>query len=140
MRVPVLHLTCADTGFFVSVTGRGGRGGVEGPGPFYRKSSNNNFFRQHFPFSGGREGGGGVVQMLLSKETYGTCDFPGGEGSPDPYPLSGSAHGGCTIILYGFTRHIRTGYIHSDISKASPKDYFRDVFRVHFFFRRTASL
>ena len=71
--------------------------------------------------------------MLLAKETYGTCDFPGGEGSPDPYPLSGSAHGGCTIILYGFTRHIRTGYIHSDISRASPKHYFRDVFRVHFF-------
>ena len=59
---------------------------------------NYNFLRlqrvpvQHFPevfnfFQGGGEGGGGV-QMLISVETYITCDFPGGGGGGGltPYP------------------------------------------------------
>ena len=38
-------------------------------------------------FQGGSNffpGGGGGVQMLISIETHITCDFPGGEGGPDP--------------------------------------------------------
>ena len=36
---------------------------------------------QHFPGGGG---GGGGVQMLISIETYRTCDFPGGSGPLSP--------------------------------------------------------
>ena len=38
---------------------------------------------QHFPGGGGVQlfpGGGGGFQMLISKETHTTCDFPGGWG------------------------------------------------------------
>ena len=38
--------------------------------------------------------GGGGVQILISIETYITCDFSGGEGGgPDHLSLSGFAHG-----------------------------------------------
>ena len=33
---------------------------------------------------GGGGGGGGGVQMLISIETYRTCDFPGGSGPLSP--------------------------------------------------------
>ena len=51
---------------------------------------------QHFPgcgvqlFPGGGGGGGGRVQILISMETYRTCDFP--LSVQNPYPPSGSAH------------------------------------------------
>ena len=39
-------------------------------------------------------GGGGGVQILISIETYITCDFSGGGGGgPDHLSLSGFAHG-----------------------------------------------
>ena len=43
-----------------------------------------------FFFGGG--GGWGGVQILISIETYITCDFSGG-GGPDHLSLSGFAHG-----------------------------------------------
>ena len=45
---------------------------------------------------GGGGGGGGGVQILISIETYITCDFSGGGGGgggPDHLSLSGFAHG-----------------------------------------------
>ena len=41
---------------------------------------------------------GGGVQMLISIETYKTCDFPGG--SRPPIPASGSGHAvvGYTVV------------------------------------------
>ena len=36
---------------------------------------------------------GGGVQILISIETYITCDFSGGGGGPDHLSLSGFAHG-----------------------------------------------
>ena len=44
-----------------------------------------------FFFGGG--GGVGGVQILISIETYITCDFSGGGGGPDHLSLSGFAHG-----------------------------------------------
>ena len=44
-----------------------------------------------FFFWGG--GGWGGVQILISIETYITCDFSGGGGGPDHLSLSGFAHG-----------------------------------------------
>ena len=44
-----------------------------------------------FFFFGG--GGLGGVQILISIETYITCDFSGGGGGPDHLSLSGFAHG-----------------------------------------------
>ena len=38
-------------------------------------------------------GRGGGVQILISIETYITCDFSGGGGGPDHLSLSGFAHG-----------------------------------------------
>ena len=38
-------------------------------------------------------GGGLGVQILISIETYITCDFSGGGGSPDHLSLSGFGHG-----------------------------------------------
>ena len=43
-------------------------------------------------FWGGGSWGGGV-QILISIETYITCDFSGGGGGPDHLSLSGFAHG-----------------------------------------------
>ena len=37
--------------------------------------------------------GGGGVQILISIETYITCDFSGEGGGPDHLSLSGFAHG-----------------------------------------------
>ena len=44
-----------------------------------------------FFFFGG--GGGWGVQILISIETYITCDFSGGGGGPDHQSLSGFGHG-----------------------------------------------
>ena len=54
-------------------------------------------FYYYFFFLGGGGGGlggvgGGGVQILISIETYITCDFSGG-GGPDHLSLSGFAHG-----------------------------------------------
>ena len=50
-------------------------------------------FLLFFYFFFGGEGGWGV-QILISIETYITCDFSGGgEGGPDHLSLSGFAHG-----------------------------------------------
>ena len=38
-------------------------------------------------------GGFGGMQILISIETYITCDFSGGGGGPDHLFLSGFAHG-----------------------------------------------
>ena len=46
----------------------------------------------YFFFLGGGGGLGGV-QILISIETYITCDFSGGGGGPDHLSLSGFAHG-----------------------------------------------
>ena len=46
-----------------------------------------------FFFFGGGGGVGGGVQILISIETYITCDFSGGGGGPDHLSLSGFAHG-----------------------------------------------
>ena len=50
-----------------------------------------------FFFLGGGGGGGWGVQILISIETYITCDFSGGGGGggggPDHLSLSGFAHG-----------------------------------------------
>ena len=51
-----------------------------------------------FFFFGGGGGGWGGVQILISIETYITCDFSGGGGGgggggPDHLSLSGFAHG-----------------------------------------------
>ena len=47
-----------------------------------------------FFFWGGGGGGWGGVQILISIETYITCDFSGGGGGgPDHLSLSGFAHG-----------------------------------------------
>ena len=45
----------------------------------------------YFFFFGG--GGFGGMQILISIETYITCDFSGGGGGPDHLFLSGFAHG-----------------------------------------------
>ena len=53
-----------------------------------------NFLLLFFFFGGGGVGGG--VQILISIETYITCDFSGGGGGgggPDHLSLSGFAHG-----------------------------------------------
>ena len=62
-------------------------------------------FKRVEPFIGGGGGatfflffvfwrGGGLgVQILISIETYITCDFSGGGGGPDHLSLSGFAHG-----------------------------------------------
>ena len=44
-------------------------------------------------FFWGGGGGGWGVQILISIETYITCDFSGGGGSPDHQSLSGFGHG-----------------------------------------------
>ena len=49
-----------------------------------------NFLLLLFFFGGGGVGG---VQILISIETYITCDFSGGGGGPDHLSLSGFAHG-----------------------------------------------
>ena len=59
----------------------GGGGGGGGGATFY----------YYFFFWGG--GGLGGVQILISIETYITCDFSGGGGGPDHLSLSGFAHG-----------------------------------------------
>ena len=46
----------------------------------------------YFFLGGGGGVGGGGVQILISIETYITCDFSGG-GGPDHLSLSGFAHG-----------------------------------------------
>ena len=46
----------------------------------------------YFFWGVGVGGGGGGVQILISIETYITCDFSGG-GGPDHLSLSGFAHG-----------------------------------------------
>ena len=54
------------------------------------------FFFFFFFFLGGGGGWGGGVQILISIETYITCDFSGGGGGgggPDHLSLSGFAHG-----------------------------------------------
>ena len=61
------------------IGGGGGGGGVGGATFYY-----------YFFFWGG--GGLGGVQILISIETYITCDFSGG-GGPDHLSLSGFAHG-----------------------------------------------
>ena len=45
----------------------------------------------YFFFLGG--GGFGGMQILISIETYITCDFSGGGGGPDHLFLSGFVHG-----------------------------------------------
>ena len=50
------------------------------------------FYFLFFFFLGGGGWGGGV-QILISIETYITCDFSGGGGGPDHLSLSGFAHG-----------------------------------------------
>ena len=63
--------------------GGGGGGGGGGGATFYY---------YYFFFWGG--GGGLGVQILISIETYITCDFSGGGGgSPDHLSLSGFGHG-----------------------------------------------
>ena len=49
------------------------------------------FYYYFFFFGGGGVGGG--VQILISIETYITCDFSGGGGGPDHLSISGFAHG-----------------------------------------------
>ena len=63
----------------------GGWGGVGG--------CNFLLFIFYFFFFGGGGGGGWGVQILISIETYITCDFSGGGGGPDHLSLSGFAHG-----------------------------------------------
>ena len=58
-----------------------GGGGGGGGATFY-----------YYFFWGGGGGGVGGVQILISIETYITCDFSGG-GGPDHLSLSGFAHG-----------------------------------------------
>ena len=60
------------------------RGGGGGGVTFY--------YYYFFYFLGGGEGGWGV-QIFISIETYITCDFSGGGGSPDHLSLSGFGHG-----------------------------------------------
>ena len=45
------------------------------------------FYYYLFIFFGGGGGVGGGVQILISIETYITCDFSGGGGSGPPIPL-----------------------------------------------------
>ena len=63
---------------------RGGGGGGGGGGVQL-------FIIIFFFFLGG--GGGVGVQILISIETYITCDFSGGRGGPDHQSLSGFGHG-----------------------------------------------
>ena len=58
----------------------------------YRGGGGCNFLFIFFFFGGGGVLGGGGVQILISIETYITCDFSGG-GGPDHLSLSGFAHG-----------------------------------------------
>ena len=53
------------------------------------------YYYYYFFFFGGGGGGGwgGGVKILISIETYITCDFSGGGGGPDHLSLSGFAHG-----------------------------------------------
>ena len=50
---------------------------------------------------------GGGVQILISIETYITCDFSGGGGGPDHLSLSGFAHGyeisNCPLPCHGLS-------------------------------------
>ena len=64
---------------------RGGGGGGGGATFYY-------YYFFIFFFLGGGGGGGWGVQILISIETYITCDFSGG-GGPDHLSLSGFAHG-----------------------------------------------
>ena len=48
------------------------------------------YYYYYFFFWGGGVGG---MQILISIETYITCDFSGGGGGPDHLFLSGFAHG-----------------------------------------------
>ena len=52
--------------------------------------------------------GGGGLQMLISVETYITCDFQGRWEGADPYSPSGYVHvGRCkNIRVYGLFLHI----------------------------------
>ena len=50
------------------------------------------FYYHYFFFFGGGGGLGGM-QILISIETYITCDFLGGGGGPDHLFLYGFAHG-----------------------------------------------
>ena len=50
--------------------------------------------------------------MLISIETHRTCDFPGGEGGPDPLPTSGSVHAnsvGIHMLLVKFSMTLKIG-------------------------------
>ena len=52
------------------------------------------YYYYFFFFLGGGGGGFGGMQILISIETYITCDFSGvGGGGPDHLFLSGFAHG-----------------------------------------------
>ena len=51
------------------------------------------FFFFFFFFFWGGGGGGWGMQILISIETYITCDFSGGGGIRTTYSLSGFAHG-----------------------------------------------
>ena len=52
-------------------------------------------------------GGGWGMQILISIETYITCDFSGGGGGPDHLFLSGFAHGqeisNCPLPCHGLS-------------------------------------
>ena len=61
-------------------------GGGGGGATFY-------YYYYYFFFWGGGGGGVGGMQILISIETYITCDFSGGGGGPDHLFLSGFAHG-----------------------------------------------
>ena len=59
----------------------------------YRGGGGGAAFYYFFFFFWGGGGGVGGVQILISIETYITCDFSGGRGGPDHLSLSGFAHG-----------------------------------------------
>ena len=78
----ILYFFTVQKGRNIYRGGGGGGGGVGGGATFY----------YYFFFLGVGLGGG--VQILISIETYITCDFSGGGGGgPDHLSLSGFAHG-----------------------------------------------
>ena len=86
IRVFIVGFFATISYFFTVQKGRNiyrGWGGGGGGATFY--------YYYYFFFWGG--GGVGGVQILISIETYITCDFSGGGGGPDHLSLSGFAHG-----------------------------------------------
>ena len=59
----------------------------------YRGGGGATFYYYYYFFFWGGGGGVGGMQILISIETYITCDFSGGGGGPDHLFLSGFAHG-----------------------------------------------